>query len=419
MGALADPAVVERFATLVSGPVRSGGEADAVGGVVPRWVVTPSDTAETGALLAATSALGLVVVARGGGTTLSWGAPPERLDVVVDTTSLTGIVEHSSGDLVVVVRAGTRLSELQAALGPAGQRLALDGHHGGATIGGLVAHAVSGPSRLLHGTLRDLLIGTTMVRADGVVARSGGKVVKNVAGFDIGKLLHGSWGTLGIITEAAFRLHPRPPAQRWVTVPVAGAEQTGVLTARVLQSQTVPAALEVDRPGGGPAELTVMLEGPAATVEGRGEVVTALLGPGAVAGGSAPPWWGRPPGAPGGVLIRVTTEVSGVGHLLGAIDAAASAASLHVHIRGSAGAGSLLAALAASSEGAAVGAFVARLRREAGKWGGTVVVVDGPLDRLAGIDRWGPVAGLDLMRRIKDRFDPEHLLVPGRYVGGI
>ena len=402
----------ELFTTLVSGPVRAGGEGDRVGGVMPRWVVTPSTTAEVAALLEVTSALGLAVIARGGGTTLSWGAPPTRLDVIVDTTALTGIVEHEAGDLVVVVRAGTRLADLQASVAASGQRLALDGEHGPATVGGLIAHGLSGPSRLLHGTLRDLLIGVTMVRADGVVAHSGGKVVKNVAGYDLGKLLHGSWGTLGIVTEAVLRLHPVPPAQRWVIVPTG---DPAAFTQRVLQAQAVPAAVEVDRPPGGPATLAVLLEGPVTTVEARAGAVAGLLGSGAAVEGSPPPWWGWQP--PGGILLRVTTEITGLGDLLRALDEAAG--SLAVHVRGSAGAGVLLVGLPASSDGAAVRSLVSRLREGMGKWGGSVVVIDGPLDRLAGIDRWGPVAGLELMRRVKDRFDPAHVLAPGRFVGGI
>jgi glycolate oxidase FAD binding subunit len=411
--------VTDRLSTLVSGPVLIAGESDRVGGVAARWVVTPTDTAEVSAVLAATSALGLTVVARGAGTTLSWGAPPERVDVIVDMTAVTGIVEHTAGDLVVVVRAGTRLADLQAALRPYGQRLALDGDHGTATIGGLLALGLSGPSRLLHGTLRDLLIGATMVRADGVVAHTGGKVVKNVAGFDLGKLLHGSWGTLGIVTEAVFRLHPVPPAERWVTAPFADPDRGAELTQRVLQAQLVPAAIEIDRPTAGPGELVVLLEGPAATVGDRACAAADLLGPDAGIAGSPPSWWGRRPAGPGDVLVRVTTEITGLARLLTALDAAASAGGLALHTRGSVGVGSLLAGLPSSVDGPALAALISRLRRDMGNWGGSVVVVDGPLDRLAGIDRWGPVAGLDLMHRLKERFDPGRLLAPGRFVGGI
>ena len=156
----------------------------------------------------------LAVVARGAGTTLGWGTPPERLDVVLDMTAVTGVVDHAAGDLVVVVQAGTPMAELQSVVAEAGQQLALDSPYPEATVGGTLAMSTSGPRRLLYGTARDLLIGMTFVRADGVVAKAGGRVVKNVAGYDFGKLLTGSYGTLGVITEAVFRLHPLPAARR-------------------------------------------------------------------------------------------------------------------------------------------------------------------------------------------------------------
>jgi glycolate oxidase FAD binding subunit len=403
--------VADALSGAVGGVVRAAGPDDVIGGVAARWVATPPDTAAVAALLAATSALGLAVVARGAGTTLSWGPPPHRVDVIVETTALAGIVEHVAGDLVVVVRAGTRIADLQAALGRCGQRLALDGDIGPATVGGRLAEGTSGPGRLLHGTLRDLLIGATVVRADGVVAHTGGKVVKNVAGFDLGKLLHGSRGTLGIVTEAVFRLHPVPAARRWI---LAETPSPGASVQRVLRAQGVPVALEVDRPPDGPAAVAVMLEGPAATIDARAAAMAGVVGPDAPVIDEPPPWWGARP-EPGGILLRLTTEIAGLDALLAAV----AATGLPVHVRGSAGTGSLLAGLPTAVGAAALGALVTGLRRDAGKWGGGVIVVDGPLDLLAGIDRWGPVPGLALMERLKDRFDPGRLLAPGRFVGNI
>ena len=135
-------------------------------------------------------------------------------------------------------RPGRRLDDLQARLASAGQWLAVDPPRRG-TVGGLVATAATGPTRLLHGPVRDLVIGTTMVRADGVVAKSGGKVVKNVAGYDLGKLLTGSYGTLGVVTQVAFRLHPLPEASRWVTVPVRSATEAQDVVLRVAHSHLV------------------------------------------------------------------------------------------------------------------------------------------------------------------------------------
>ncbi len=202
--------------------VRMPGADDSVGGVMPRLVVSPADEAEVASVLSAATARGLAVVARGGGTKLGWGSPPERCEIVLSTSRITGIVDHEPADLVCVVRAGTPLALLQETLAAApgfSQRLMLDPPHGGAaTIGGVVATAASGPLRTRFGTARDLVIGASFVLSDGTVGRSGGKVVKNVAGFDVAKLLVGSLGTLAVITEVAFRLHPVPDASRTVVL---------------------------------------------------------------------------------------------------------------------------------------------------------------------------------------------------------
>ena len=133
----------------------------------------------------------LAVVARGGGSRLSWGTPPSRCDLVIDMSRMAGVVEHAAGDLVARVQAGARMGDVAAVLAQAGQEIALDVPDD-ASIGGVVASGLAGPRRLRYGTPRDLLIGITIVRADGTVAKSGGKVVKNVAGYDLGKLFAGS-----------------------------------------------------------------------------------------------------------------------------------------------------------------------------------------------------------------------------------
>ncbi|WP_279580230.1 FAD-binding oxidoreductase [Fodinicola feengrottensis] len=161
-------------------------DADVVDGVPARFVARPTSTSDTAALLRLAAARGLTVVPRGSATKLSWGQRPERVDIVLDTGGLTGIVDHAAGDLVVRVRAGTPMSTVAEALAPAGQRLALAtrlaGQTGalGGTVGGTIAANPSGPLRYGYGTVRDVLIGVTMVRADGAVAHSGGAVVKNV-----------------------------------------------------------------------------------------------------------------------------------------------------------------------------------------------------------------------------------------------
>src|SRR5689334_15280138 len=184
---------------------RPATEDDAVLGVMPKQVAEPATIAEAAAVMQAAHEHGLTVVARGAGTRLHWGAPPRSAELVVDTRRLNRLVEHAAGDLVVTVEAGMLMSDLQALLAVQGQQLALDSPLPGSTVGGTLATAAAGPRRLLYGTARDLLIGVTVVRADGAVVKSGGKVVKNVAGYDLGKLYTGSYGTLGLIVSASFR----------------------------------------------------------------------------------------------------------------------------------------------------------------------------------------------------------------------
>jgi glycolate oxidase FAD binding subunit len=281
---------------------------DAVAGVMPRFTASPATVAEAGALLAAAAAADLAVVPRGGGSKLGWGAPPRRCDLVVDTTALDQVVEHAAGDLVARVQAGVSVARLGEVLAGAGQQLALDppptapsGADGaapgglGATVGGTLATGAAGPRRLRYGTPRDLIIGITVVRADGAVAKSGGKVVKNVAGYDLGRLFTGSFGTLGLIVEAVFRLHPLPASAAYVTVDCPGPDEAYRAVAAVAGSSLAPSAVEIDRVAhGAPVRMAVLLEGgPEGTAE-RAGLLCALLGDGAAARPSPPAWWGWP-----------------------------------------------------------------------------------------------------------------------------
>lgn len=338
-------------------------------------VEAPGSTSEAASLLREAASEKLVVQIRGQGTKRDWGVPPRRVDLVVETGNLTGVVEHAASDLVVVVRAGTLLRDLQKALSHAGQQLALDETVPGASIGGTVALNTSGPRRLAYGTVRDLLIGVTVVRPDGVVARAGGKVVKNVAGYDLCKLFTGSSGTLGLITECAFRLHPL--ARHRVFAP--GRHPSA-------------AAVEVDAPGG--------------------EVVSLLERPFAGGGEQAPLWWGRYPWEPGGTGVKLTCALSKVDRLV-------AEAKAPLTIRGSVGTGVLYAGLPGSVDPGGAAQVVQRLRDAAHEAGGRAVVLTAPPAVRELVDMWGPVPGLDIMRRIKALFDPDGRLAPGSFVGGI
>ena len=400
--------------------VREADEQDVVDGVRPALVAYPTSTEETSHVLRAAATHDLAVVPRGRGTKLAWGQPPSRLDLVVDLSRMDQIIDHAPGDLVVVTQAGTGLAALQDTVAGASQRLAVDEMVPGASVGGTVATSTSGPQRVLAGTVRDLLIGVTMVRPDGVVAKAGGRVVKNVAGYDLGKLVTGSFGTLGVITEAVFRLHPLPTARRFLTVPVSDADEAHGLVQSVVHGQVVPSAVEVDWPAEGRGTVVVLLEGTEGGVAARTDSTRTLLHRAAVeVGEEAPPWWSTYPWTAGQTALKLTFALTGLPRILSELGTMAREDAVPVTIRGSAGAGVLYGALPAETAPATVARMVQRLRLTCRSFGGAVVIVDGPTPVKQAIDLWGPIAAMDLMRRVKDQFDPQHRLSPGRFVGGI
>jgi glycolate dehydrogenase FAD-binding subunit len=194
-------------------------------------------------------------------------------DVVLSTAKLDHLLEHEAGDLTCLVEAGVRLSELDRALTQHGQMFALD-PPGDPTIGACLAANLSGPRRHRYGTMRDLVIGVTVVLGDGTVASSGGKVVKNVAGYDLGKLYCGSEGRLGLIARVALRLHPRPASSRTVISSAETPEDAAGKAQAVLRSSAVPSALDLLWPG----RVAILFEGADQAVAAQVEAMRSLVG---------------------------------------------------------------------------------------------------------------------------------------------
>jgi glycolate oxidase FAD binding subunit len=386
-------------------------------------VVTPGSVAEVSSALR--DAGGRAVVARGAGTKLDWGSRPRRCDLVVDLSRLDRILDHAAGDMVVRVQAGVPLHRLTERVAGAGQQLAVDvpGYDDGTvldagTVGGALAVAAGGPRRLRYGGLRDLLLGVTVVRADGAVAASGGRVVKNVAGYDLGKLLCGSYGTLGVVVAAILRLHPLPAATGWVTTRASDPATAYGRARALLDSQFAASAVELDRPGGGePVTVAALFEGTGDGVASRAEAAAGLVG--GTAGGKPPAWFGRFPGGPGGVLVEVRFPPAGLVGVLDLVDAAARGSGLPAVVRGSTGPAALQVGLAAEPEPLA--GFLSHLRDGLARYGGHALVRHAPEPVRAAVDVWGPFeAGtLRLMQRVKDQFDPDHRLAPGSFLRGI
>jgi glycolate oxidase FAD binding subunit len=406
--------------------------ADTVAGVTPVCVAYPGTVEQAAGVMTAVAGLGMTVLPRGSGRTISWGPPPDRCDVITDMTRMDRILEHAAGDLVVRVEAGVTLGQLAKVLAEKGQRLALDAPPG-ATVGGVLAMGAAGPLRLRYGTPRDLLIGITVVRPDGRVAHSGGKVVKNVAGYDIGKLFAGSRGTLGLITEATFRLHPLAALTMYVTRDYGNAAAAAAAVLAAAASPLQASAAEISRPEpGAPVRAGIMLEGSASGVRERADRMAELLRNDTQASLEAPGWWGQQgeasAGPVGGTLVRVTFWAAELRRVLDAIDAVAVDAGVAPAVNGSAGAGVLYVSLDAGENADQVAVFVRALRAATGHGRaddrgvlarGSVVVLAAPASVRASVDMWGPVPGLALMRAVKRQFDPGSTMAPGRFAGGI
>nr|WP_211178086.1 FAD-binding protein [Pseudonocardia acidicola] len=358
-----------------------------------------------------------VLAIAGAGTAADWGGELRPVDAVLDTTGLTGVITHNPGDMTVSVNAGTPLRELICELAPHGQHVSFDAARvaGGATVGGLVATADAGPSALVYGSLRDLVIGATVVLADGTVARTGGHVIKNVAGYDIAKLIHGSYGTLGVLVEVVLRLHPVP--RRTATVALdCPLTEAAEHARRVLDGPYEPVALEwrsdSDGSGSGPAateagRLLVRVEGTEDALGGRVQRLREALG--SVAVEAEDEEWAahaaRVRGGTGRAVLRIGALPSALPGLLAALPGAATPdAALTVGL----GTGVATAALPADA------GAIESAHNAVHAAGGTSVLRARPAG--FGGPAWGPPpSALAVLTSVKTALDPDGRLGPGRF----
>ncbi len=397
---------------------------DAVLGIQPRIAVEPATVEEAAQAMRALAADRLAVTFVGGGTDLDVGAPPARLDAVLHTRRLDRIREHAPSDQIVAVEGGMTLAELQRRLAPHHQRLAIDPPHPErATVGGIVAASAFGPRRTRYGAVRDLVIGITIVRADGVLARGGGKVVKNVAGFDLPRLFCGSFGTLGLVAEVVFRLHPLPEASATAIfegLSAADVQETLPVLRELAVEPTAVAALAGD--AAGTFTLAIRFEGFAPGVRDQIDRTLARAGGGArLEGAEEEALWSRHDAmrAAGNVRARATFAPAALVPALEAlrpVHGALSVPALAVHptLGIALLAGDLADAAAAAQAVAAARAALAPLAN------GALVLAAAPPELRARVDVWGPPPpAIEVMRRLKRELDPEARLAPGRFVGGI
>ncbi len=405
---------------------RQGGPGDAILGVMPRLVLEPATVEEAAEALAACARDRLRVAFVGGGTELDLGAPPAGLDVVLRTARLRRVVEHAPADQIAIFEAGLPLAEIQRHLAPHGQRLALDPPLAErATLGGIVATNAHGARRHRFGTSRDLVIGMTLVRADGTVARGGGKVVKNVAGFDVPRLLVGSLGTLALIATVSVRLHPLPEADATMLVPALSAAEVRALAAAMRAEQLEPVAIAALTEGER-LRAAVRFEGFAPGVAEQVKRLLALAErlrhrPEPLEDGAARAFWSRQDviRTEGALRAKLTAPPAALAEAVrGALTP------LLASLRG--GAAALYPALGIAYasgdpvEAAGTVHAVAAARAALSRLGGALVLSAAPAAVRLAADVWGPPPpALPLMRRLKDQLDPDHRLAPGRFVGGL
>jgi glycolate oxidase FAD binding subunit len=375
----------------------------------------PSTAGEAAETLRAAAVAGQRVRIVGNGTKLAWGhriAPP---DVELRTGGMAAIVAHNAGDFTAIVQPGVPFATLQAELAAAGQMLAIDPPGTDATVGGVIATADSGPLRHRYHAPRDLVIGVQLALADGSVARAGGTVIKNVAGYDLSKLFTGSFGTLGLIAEIAVRLHPLP---RNTATAVGRSDDPARLAAAAAACAHEPLeadAFDVGWDADGGAILVRLSGETAADRVARALPLLADAGLVTSVEEDDERLWARQregQRSPEGVAVKVSAVPSALREVLEA------ARDVDATLVGRAALGLAWLRLDGLADDEAV-ARIAALRERLDP--AAVTVLDAPAAVRAAIDPWGPVdpGRLALLRSVKARFDPTGALARGLFVGGL
>jgi glycolate oxidase FAD binding subunit len=400
-------------------PLRPAVAADAICGLLPQYVAEPRSAEAIAGALRWAHANQVAVAARGGGSKLEWGNRLRHLDLVISTSGLNRVVEHAFDDMIATVEPGCTMADFQRQLAQHGQRLALDPlFPERATVGGVLATNDSGGLRLRFGSMRDLIIGITVALPDGTLARSGGKVVKNVAGYDLPKLFTGSLGTLGIIAQATFRLHPRPAVSETCSAVFDSARSANQFMQKLLDSTLVPAAIQLRTGRGRSLCVDVRYEGIPAGVAAQIRRTEAMGA--AQEAAQSEVWqareelWMR---SGTSCLCKFSVLPADLAGACDQIDQIASELQLDWLATAQA---TGIGQLRWEGEADKMATALRRLRGRLERNGGSLAVLRCPDEWRSRMDAWGDAgSALALMRRVKRQFDPAGILNPGRFVGGI
>jgi len=403
--------------------IRAASADDAVAEIQPQFVVEPGTEQELANVLKLANDAGLTILPRGGGTKLAWGNPPQRADIVLSTARLNAILEHAWSDLTVTVEAGSTIKQLRETLAEHGQRLALDAlWPSRATVGGILSTNDSGALRIRFGSLRDLVIGITLALPDGTLAKSGGKVVKNVAGYDLPKLVTGALGTLGVITQATFRLHPLPKESRTISCLARDPQEAQRLILAIQNSKLAHSALQIRFVESMPPQIDVLFEATQAGLTAQVGQLKAILAPSATVDSGPAVWNARQElysaakdNESGAALAKISILPAQIAEAFEKLRSVAANQIRCSAVIQATGIGSVYL----EAPPAALADALKTLRSKFEAMGGSLMIAQWPAAMLS-IDAWGdPGDALPLMRAIKQQFDPRSTLNPGRFVGGI
>ncbi len=418
-----------------------------IDGKIPRYIVYPTSAEQVAQIAKCAADNGLAVIPCGGASKLGMGNPPRKYDVALCLRDLQKVDHYEPADLTAGVEAGTSFREFQRMVAHDGLWLPLDppGAERG-TLGGIVATNASGPLRQFYGTPRDMVLGMKIATSEGKVIKTGGRVVKNVAGYDLGKLMIGSFGTLGVIVEVNVKLYPLPSARATFvlsagTLSIARDIRRSILNLPIEPAKLVLADAEMARLIR-PAELSLPGQEPEIWVEAIGaraviertwiELADLASAVGAkiqsCEGEDIQSAWRLisdfsnyfRQAHPEGVVLRATLPIAHSEEFMSLAQQEAESAKMTVMSASQVGVGITHVGLAGAGNVNQMAALVMRLRASVEKLGGALTVVAASPEFKAEVDVWGSAGeGLKIMQKLKTTWDPKGVFSPGRFVASI
>lgn len=412
----------------------------AIDGRIPGILIRPRTVEEASKIVKIINQYQLNVLTRGGGTRIHQGGQPDNIDILIETTAINRVLEHEAPDLTCHVEAGITLGQLQEQLSMTGQKIALDPPDAEfATIGGLLATNASGPKRLRYGSARDLVIGLHVIQATGEITRSGGRVVKNVAGYDLNKLYIGSYGTLGIIIEANFKLHPIPQQEKTLLFTFTNCEDAMGTAITLIQSPLSPSAIELVAME---KQADALFHGVfpehgytlAVDFENSTIAMTRQINETRKIANTHHPfqsselegheqkrfWQTIRQQMQGTITCKISLPIARIATYVHEMENICQQKKLTATIIAHAGNGILYAELGPHTQEMQIVEVIIELRQLAQTFKGNLIVECCPTQVKQQLSVWGdPRSDFYLMQRLKQQFDPCGLFVRGRYLGGL